>query len=149
MKGGHPYDGCYLIFRGHPQSGQGEETVVAIGAGAQMFPNKGGPYGEEQGSARNVARQAAHEVREAVESTADVVKEGIANARNSARKARIELERTHERKEEREGWNEAWKEEIDGRVLRSRWNNSNTSIYGSLGEGFLSVGHPNSHCSDT
>ncbi|KAJ7190934.1 hypothetical protein GGX14DRAFT_546769 [Mycena pura] len=54
-----------------------EETVVAVGAGAQLFPNKGGAYGVEEATTSEVAQEAVGEIRQAIERGAGKTRESL------------------------------------------------------------------------
>ena len=82
------------------------ETVLAVGAGAQLFPNKGGPYHDSHSpliasstAAVQVARETMDEVEEAVEAAGGVVD----NVVDGAVKMREDVEGADERFTKREG----------------------------------------------
>ncbi|KAF7350504.1 hypothetical protein MVEN_01356000 [Mycena venus] len=79
-----------------------EETIVAIGGGAQLFPHKGGPYGVEEVTAGEVAREAVDEIQEAVNQSAGKTKEVIGVVEDEAVRIRGDFERAEERKVDRE-----------------------------------------------
>ncbi|KAJ7627634.1 hypothetical protein DFH06DRAFT_1007090 [Mycena polygramma] len=79
-----------------------EETVLAIGGGAQLFPHKGGPYDEEEVTAGDVAREAVDEVQEAVNKSVGKTREVADAAGEEAVRIRGDLERAEERKRDRE-----------------------------------------------
>ncbi|KAJ6499679.1 hypothetical protein C8R47DRAFT_295418 [Mycena vitilis] len=81
-----------------------EETVLAIGGGAQLFPHKGGPYDEEEVTAGDVAREAVDEVQDAVTKSVGKTREVADAAGEEAVRIRGDLERAEERKRDRESF---------------------------------------------
>ncbi|KAJ7128106.1 hypothetical protein C8R46DRAFT_972805 [Mycena filopes] len=79
-----------------------EETILAIGGGAQLFPNKGGPYDVDEPTVAEVAREAVEEVQEAVVESVGKTREVVEAAEDEAVRIRGEFERAEERKIARE-----------------------------------------------
>ncbi|KAJ7800327.1 hypothetical protein B0H14DRAFT_2465465 [Mycena olivaceomarginata] len=79
-----------------------EETVLAVGGGAQLFPHKGGPYGVDEVTAVEVAREAVDEIQEAVTNSAGKTREVVETVEEDAVRIRGDLERADQRKMDRE-----------------------------------------------
>ncbi|KAJ7770572.1 hypothetical protein B0H16DRAFT_1515956 [Mycena metata] len=79
-----------------------ETTILAVGGGAQLFPNKGGPYGVEEPTVAEVARGAVDEVQEAVTRSVGKTREVVEAAEDEAVRIRGEFERAEVRKRDRE-----------------------------------------------
>ncbi|KAJ6486848.1 hypothetical protein C8R45DRAFT_996226 [Mycena sanguinolenta] len=79
-----------------------EETVLAVGGGAQLFPNKGGPYGVEEATATEIAREAVEEIHDAVNHAAGKTKEVAEAVQDDAVQMRVDLDRAEQRKMDRE-----------------------------------------------
>jgi hypothetical protein len=95
----------------HPSSSSPatpSETVLAVGAGTQLFPNKGGPHNEPYSAsspwttAAELARETMDEMGEAVEAVGDAAKGVADEVVDAAVKAREDVEGAKERFEERE-----------------------------------------------
>ncbi|KAJ7660074.1 hypothetical protein B0H17DRAFT_1145106 [Mycena rosella] len=54
-----------------------EQTVLAVGGGAQLFPNKGGPYGVDEVTVGDVAREAVDEMQGAVDRSVGKTREVV------------------------------------------------------------------------
>ena len=79
------------------------ETVLAVGAGAQLFPHKGGPYKEPPApSAAQVTREAMDEVMEAAEGAVNATKGMVESAVGIRTQMREDVEDAGERFGERE-----------------------------------------------
>ncbi|KAK7046706.1 hypothetical protein R3P38DRAFT_2607706 [Favolaschia claudopus] len=79
-----------------------EETVVAIGGDAQLFPGKGGPYGTEEVTTADVAREVVGEIQETVRHSVGKAKEVVEAVEDDAVQIRSDLERAQGRKMDRE-----------------------------------------------
>ncbi|KAJ6571811.1 hypothetical protein B0H19DRAFT_1131376 [Mycena capillaripes] len=79
-----------------------EETVLAVGGGAQLFPHKGGPYGAEEITAGELAREAVDDMQEAVNQSVGKTREVVETVEDEAIRIRGDLERAEERKIDRE-----------------------------------------------
>ncbi|KAF8970194.1 hypothetical protein BDZ97DRAFT_1792384 [Flammula alnicola] len=63
--------------RGAPQPESQEETVIAVGGGAQLFPGKAGPYGAtDQGEERGILEQVRDTTNEGVNAAIRGLQEG-------------------------------------------------------------------------
>ncbi|KAJ7076086.1 hypothetical protein B0H15DRAFT_955917 [Mycena belliarum] len=54
-----------------------EQTILAVGGGAQLFPNKGGPYGADEVTTGEIAREAVGEIQDAVERSVGKTREVV------------------------------------------------------------------------
>jgi hypothetical protein len=77
------------------KSGTPSETVIAVGGGAQIFPGKGGPYGEN--GPDSIVTAVEHVVDEVVEASSEATKA----LKSKAVEVRKDLERAEVRKETR------------------------------------------------
>lgn len=87
-----------------------EESILAIGGGAQLFPNKGGPYayGEREDTADEMVEEVIDELEEGVE----IVKAKTLDAVEEAVEVRQNIERADDRRLEREhaeGLKKGWR----------------------------------------
>ncbi|KIM78340.1 hypothetical protein PILCRDRAFT_824550, partial [Piloderma croceum F 1598] len=81
------------------------ETVLAVGAGAQLFPNKGVPHSpplSPSTAAANVAREVVDEAEEAIEAVGDVVGGIVEGAVDDAARMRVDVDNAEVRFEARE-----------------------------------------------
>jgi hypothetical protein len=81
---------------------ESETTVLAVGGGAQLFPNKGGPYGVDEVTVGDVAHEVVEEVQETLERSVDKTQEIVETVGEESVRIRDDLERAEERKNERE-----------------------------------------------
>ncbi|KAJ7136079.1 hypothetical protein C8R44DRAFT_392980 [Mycena epipterygia] len=79
-----------------------EQTVLAVGGGAQLFPNKGGAYGVEEVTAGELAREAVDEIQEAVDRSVGKTREVVDVVGEESVRIRGDIERAEERKMDRE-----------------------------------------------
>ncbi|KAJ7131712.1 hypothetical protein C8R43DRAFT_1239737 [Mycena crocata] len=79
-----------------------EQTVLAVGGAAQLFPHKGGPYGEGEVTAGDVAREAADEIQEAVDRSVGKTREVVGAVEEGSVRMRDDIERAEQRKMDRE-----------------------------------------------
>ncbi|KAJ7660071.1 hypothetical protein B0H17DRAFT_336338 [Mycena rosella] len=79
-----------------------EQTVLAVGGGAQLFPNKGGPYGVNEVTAGDVAREAVNEIQGAVDRSVGKTREVVGAVEDESLRIRGDIERAEERKLDRE-----------------------------------------------
>ncbi|KAJ6631180.1 hypothetical protein B0H10DRAFT_711550 [Mycena sp. CBHHK59/15] len=75
-----------------------EETVLAVGGGAQLFPNKGGPYGVDEVTSVDVAREAVNDIQQTIGKT----REMVGAVEDESVRVRKDIERAEERKIDRE-----------------------------------------------
>ncbi|KAJ7275091.1 hypothetical protein C8J57DRAFT_1714793 [Mycena rebaudengoi] len=81
---------------------ESETTVLAVGGGAQLFPNKGGPYGVDEVTVGDVAHEVVEEVQETLERSVNKTQEIVETVGEESVRIRDDLERAEERKNERE-----------------------------------------------
>ncbi|KAJ7484699.1 hypothetical protein FB451DRAFT_1084211, partial [Mycena latifolia] len=79
-----------------------EQTVLAVGGGAQLFPHKGGPHGVDEITAGEVAREAVGEIQDTVDRSVGKTREVVEAVEGESLRIRDDIERAEERKLDRE-----------------------------------------------